>query len=538
MEHYDYIIVGAGSAGCVLADQLSACGRYSVLLLEAGGSDRRFWVKTPIGYGKTFHDPSVNWRYRTAPDPGLGGRSDYWPRGKVLGGSSSINAMVYSRGLPSDYEDWRAAGNPGWGWEDVAPVYAAFERRIFADGSASGDGPLHVSDREGECHPIRKYFLEGTGELGLTRCQDVNGPDPEGVGAYQVTTRRGLRCSAADAFLRPAMRRKNLRVVTHALAERITFDGKRATGVVYRGAESWRSAPKVVFSRGGVIVSAGAINSPKLLQLSGIGPGAVLQRAGVGVLHAAPGVGGHLQDHLGINYFYQASEPTLNQVLGTWPGRIAAGMRFVLARQGPLSMSINQMGGMVRSAPERERPDLQLYFNPLSYSVEYKNKRPLLKPDREPGFVMGFNSCRPSSLGRVEIASADPAEAPHIVANYLSTNKDLEDVLSGARLMGRLAGTSAMRRLITSARLDLATAADEEIIADFRARSGSVYHQSCTCRMAPEAEGGVVDVSGKVYGVNGLRVVDTSVFPNVTSANTNAPAIMVAHKMAAAILSE
>lgn len=269
MDSFDYIVIGAGTAGCVLADRLSADGQKRVLLLEAGGSDRRFWIRTPIGYGKTFYDASVNWKYNTEPDAGLGGRRSYWPRGKVLGGSSAINAMVYCRGLPGDFDDWRDAGNPGWGWAEVAPVYQQLERRVGADGTVQGDGPLWVSEREPEYHPVKRHFLAAARQLGLPATADLNGPQPEGVGAYAITTRRGLRCSAADAFLRPALGRPNLTLRTRALAQRILFEGRRAVGVAYLQQGQLRRATATAE----VLLAGGAVNSPQLLQLSGIGPG-------------------------------------------------------------------------------------------------------------------------------------------------------------------------------------------------------------------------------------------------------------------------
>ncbi len=533
MDSFDYIIIGAGTAGCVLADRLSADGQKRVLLLEAGGSDRRFWIRTPIGYGKTFYDESVNWKYNTEPDAGLGGRRSYWPRGKVLGGSSAINAMVYCRGLPGDFDDWRAAGNPGWGWADVAPAYQQLERRVGADGTVQGDGPLWVSEREPEYHPVKRYFLAAAHQLGLPATADFNGPQPEGVGAYAITTRRGLRCSAADAFLRPALGRPNLTLRTGALAQRILFEGHRAVGVAYLQQGQLRRATATAE----VLLAGGAVNSPQLLQLSGIGPGPLLQGLGLTVLQHNPAVGGGLQDHLGINYLYRATEPTLNGTLGSWRGRLAAGLRFVLERAGPLSLSVNQMGGLVRSVPGLERPDTQLYFSPLSYSTDYVGRRPLLRPDPWPGFILGFNPCRPTSTGRIDIASPDPAQPPRIQPNYLATAADVAGVLAGARLIGRLQQTPALRGLtLGPPAVDPSALTDEALLADFCARSGTVYHPCGSCRMAPEAQGGVVDTALRVHGVQGLRVVDASVFPNISSANTQAPTVMLAWKAAGLIL--
>lgn len=524
MEEFDFVVVGAGSAGCALAERLSADGLRRVLVLEAGGHDRRFWISTPIGYGKTFFDRRVNWGYRTESDPGTGGRAHYWPRGKVLGGSSSINAMVYCRGLPADYDDWRAAGNPGWGWSDVEPAFRRFERHVAAEDSSAGDGTLWISDREAEYHAVRRHFYAAAREIGLPATADMNGTRPEGVGAYRITTQNGRRCSAADAFLRPAMTRPNVCVRTDALVERILFEGRRAGGVAYRQG----GARHLVGARGAVVLAAGAVNTPQILQLSGIGPGEVLDRAGVKVIHANDNVGGGLQDHLGVNYIYRVSEPTLNQALGTWAGRIACGLRYLVTRRGPLSLSVNQMGGMVRTSPALPRPDAQLYFNPASYRAQRIDKRLLLSPDPWPGLIFSFNSCRPTSTGRIDIEFPDPAAPPRIVPNYLSTNKDVADVIAAARLIGRLRRTQAMRSLIVEAiDLEVGSAGEDEIAADFRARAGTVFHPCGTARMAPEADGGVVDARLRVHGVEGLRVADASIFPNITSGNTNAPAIMV-----------
>lgn len=533
MDRFDCIIVGAGSAGCVLAEALSRDPATRVLLIEAGGTDRDPWIRMPIGYGHTFHDPRVNWRYTSEPVPGLNGATAYLPRGKVIGGSSSINAMVYTRGLAADFDDWAAAGNPGWGWQDVAPVFDAMETHHLGDGSMRGSGPLSVSHREEECHPLRHHFFAAGSEAGLPRRDDLCTDGAEGVFAYPVTTRRGLRCSSADAFLHPARGRRNLVVRRMALVERVLVSEGRARGVVLVD----QAGRTVIAAEREVILAAGAVGSPVLLQRSGIGPGEVLARLGVPAVRINAAVGRNLQDHVGINYFYRANEPTLNAVLGTWRGRIAAGLRYVLLRSGPLSLSVNQIGGMARSRPGLDRPDLQLYFNPLSYSVETRGKRVLTKPDPWPGFIIGHNPCRPTSRGWIEARSADPREAPAIQPNYLDTEQDQADVVAAARVVQRIAATPAMRALTTHTAFDIAAHDDAAVLADFRQRSGTVHHLCGTCRMAPEAEGGVVDTDLRVHGVAGLRVVDASIFPNITSANTNAPTIMVARMAAARILS-
>ena len=530
---YDYVIIGAGSAGCVLAGRLSESGKYSVLLIEAGGSDAKFWIKTPIGYGITFFDKKVNWRFNSVPDKGLLDRTLYVPRGKVIGGSSSINAMVYARGAKSDFDDWRDAGNPGWGWDEVKPTFEAIERRVTKDGTELGSGPLTVSDRQNDYHPLKRFFTKAVKQLQLASADDGVAQGEEGLGPYLINTRNGLRCSSADAFLRPALSRKNLHVEKYAHATKILFEGTQAVGVEF----IQNNQTRTVKATREIILSAGAIQSPQLLQISGIGPRDLLKQYGIKVVKALDGVGAHLQDHLGVNYYYRASEPTLNAQLGTPLGQLIAGIKFLLTRKGPLTLSVNQMGGLIRSSKELTRPDLQIYFNPLSYSTEVAGKRRLTKPDPWPGFILSFNSCRPTSTGSVKINSADPFTMPDIDFNYLSTNQDREDVIAGARFIGKLQNSPAMQELIGAEPIfDPSKASDEAIIADFRKRAGSVYHTSCTCRMAPEADGGVLDSELKVHGIKGLRVVDASSFPNVTSANTNAPTIMLAWRAAEFIL--
>ena len=536
MDSFDFIVVGAGSAGCVLADRLSESGTKRVLVLEAGGTDRRFWIKAPIGYGMSFYNAAVNWKYTTEPVLGLGHRTSYWPRGKVLGGSSSINAMVYCRGLPTDYDDWHAAGNPGWAWKDVKPVFESFERKVGSDGVAQGNGALFVSNREPEYHPLKHDFLQAACDLQIPLSIDLNGDAPEGLGAYPITTRNGLRCSSADAFLRPALARRNLELRSHAHVHRIIFKDQRAIGVQYSTGPD--NALTTVFASGEIVLAAGAINSPQILQLSGIGPPALLREHGINILFANEAVGAGLQDHLGINYTFSSKVPTLNSVLGSWSGRLKAGLQFLLQRRGPLSIGVNQMGGMVRTDAAQARPNVQLYFSPISYSATFVNQRPLLRPDSFPGFIIGFNPCRPHSQGHIRIRSNNPFDAPKVDPNYLNDPRDLADVLDGAQLIARLQHTPSMQALIDAPKdIDLASASLQSIEEDFRQRSGTVYHPCGTCAMRPLAAGGVVDSELRVYGVQGLRVADASIFPNITSANTNAPALMVGHQAARFILS-
>jgi choline dehydrogenase len=525
LDTFDYIVIGAGSAGCVLADRLSKDGRNSVLVIEAGGHDRRFWIRTPIGYGRIFHDARINWKFEAEADPGTLDRIAYWPRGKVVGGSSSINALVYCRGLPHDFDDWRRMGNAGWGWDDVEPVFRRFENR---SGSLR-HGQLSIADIGAEVHPLKQHFLEAAGAIGLPLSQDFNGPSPEGVGTYAITRANGRRCSAADAFLRQALQRSNLRLETKAQATRILFEGLRARGIVYRQNGVDRAAD----ARVAVIVSAGAVKSPQLLQVSGIGPGALLRRHGIEVLVERPAVGGFLQDHLAVTYAYRASKPTLNDELASLLGKLKAGLRYLATRRGPLSLSVNQCGGFVRADPSSPVPDVQLYFNPLTYVTSLESRRRLMNPDPFPGFILSYQPARPTSRGRIDIASADPLAPPAIRPNSLSTDKDLADVVAGGRLLQRLVKTQALQALIAKPLSPSIEAMDDAaILADFRARCGTVYHPVGTCRMGPDPSEAVVDPQLRVHGVEGLRVVDASAFPCITSGNTNAPTIMLAQKAA------
>ncbi|WP_374448816.1 GMC family oxidoreductase [Stella sp.] len=535
-NEYDYVIVGAGSAGCVLANRLTAGGRRRVLLLEAGGSDRRFWIQVPIGYGKSFYNPAVNWMYRTEPDPALDGRQGYWPRGKVLGGSSSINAMVHVRGHPGDFDDWRDAGNPGWGWDDVLPYFKRSED--FAGGAdewRGAGGPLHVSTIARERHPVCLAYLRACAEAGIPSNPDFNGERFEGAGLYQIATRNGLRMSAARAYLWPARRRPNLRIETAAHATRILFSGTRAVGVEYLQGGAIRRA----LAGREVILAAGAVNSPQLLQLSGVGPADLLARRGIPVVADRPAVGANLQDHLCIDHLYRARGPTLNDMLRPWWGKLRVGLAYLLFRRGPLAISVNQGGGFVKSRPDLARPDLQLYFSPLSYTRGVPGKRALMRPDPFPGFLLSAQPCRPTSRGHIAIRSADPFAPPAIHPNSLATEYDRETLLAGSRLLRRLAAAPALAAIVAEELAPgPAATGDAALAADIRARASSVFHPVSTCRMGPDDGTSVVDHRLRAHRLGGLRIVDASVFPALTSGNTNAPTIMVAEKGADLVLAD
>ncbi|WP_420333821.1 GMC family oxidoreductase [Roseibium sp.] len=536
MSEFDFVIVGAGSAGSVVADRLSADGKYSVCVLEAGGSDLNFWIWMPIGYGKAFYNRHINWMYHTEPDPGLNDRSGYWPRGKVLGGSSSINAMVYIRGQHADFDDWKAMGNPGWGWEDVLPVFRRSETNDAGPCDfRGGDGPLHVSSMNRDVHPLCANFLDAAVEAGFNRNADFNGADQEGVGLYQITAKDGFRMSTARAFLAPARKRANVEVITGAHTTRLIVEDGRVAGAVY----SRNGTELTVKARREVILSAGAVNSPQILMLSGIGDGTELQSKGIDTRLHRPAVGRNLQDHLGHDYLYRSKVPTLNQQLYPWWGKLLQGMRYVLTRRGPLSLSVNQAGGFVKSNPDTLRPNMQLYFSPVSYTKAPKGKRPLMNPDPFPGFLLGMQPTRPTSRGHITLRSDNPFDTPEIHPNSLSTNHDLTEMIEGCRLMRRIAESPALQEIIEEEiNPGPAVQTDEEILEDVRNRCSTVFHPVSTCRMGPDETENVVDHRLKVYGIEGLRIVDASIFPTVTSGNTNAPTIMVGEKGSDMILED
>jgi choline dehydrogenase len=535
-ESFDYVIVGGGTAGCIVASRLAMAGDASVLLLEAGGSDLRPMVQIPIGYARLLFDKDVNWLYETEPDAGLAGRRSFWPRGKVLGGSGSINAMVYMRGLPNDFDDWRAMGNIGWGYDDVLPFFKAVEDHDDGDPRFHGrGGPIHVTDVSRDVHPLCDRYIASCESLGFPATPDFNGERGEGVGIYQINTRSGFRSCSANEHLRSARSRRNLEVRTKSLATRVLFEGKRASGVRYRRG----GAGHTVTARRQLILCGGAINTPQLLQLSGVGDGARLQALGITPVHDSPAVGRNLQDHLAVSYFYGSSVPTLNDQLGPFLGKVRAAFRYALTRRGPLAMSVNQGGGFVRSDASQPVPNLQLYFNPVSYTRTPLSSRKLLSPDPFSAFLISFNACRPTSRGELHIASTDPTAQPSIRPNYLSTERDIDEARAGCRLLRRIAATKPLADVITGELYPGPQAvSDDDLLEDFRQRADTVYHPTCTARMGVDPRESVVDARLRALGLENLRIIDASVFPTVTSGNTNAPTVMVAEKGAAMLLED
>lgn len=527
MQTFDYVIVGAGSAGAALAARLSESGAPRVLLLEAGGAGRHPWLRIPIGYGKVFHDARFNWKYTTEPNAELNNRPMYWPRGKVLGGSSAINAMVWVRGHPADFDEW-AEEAPGWGWDDVAPVFRRIEDwQGPPDPTRGVGGPVGVREVSGAMHPLDRAYVKAAGEAGIPFNADYNGARMEGAGFYQINTRGGLRACTAQAYLRPAMGRRNLTIRTRSLATRVLFDGRRATGVEYRCGNRIEQA----VARCEVILCGGAINSPQLLQLSGVGPGEVLRANGIEVRHDLAAVGRNLMDHLCVDLLYASKVPSLNQMLRPLAGKVRAALAYAAARKGPLGMSLNHGGGFVRLTERDGPPDIQLYFSPLSYNRAPAGSRPLMSPDPFPAFRLGFGACKPTSRGWLAIRSPAPEAPPEMHPGYLSTEEDHRIMIDGARLVRRIANAQALKAVIAREMIPGPETETDEAIMEFaRQEAGTVFHQCGTCRMSRSPENAVVDHRLRVHGMEGLRVADASIFPGIPSGNTNAPAIMVGEK--------
>ncbi|WP_018914656.1 GMC family oxidoreductase [Thiomonas sp. FB-6] len=521
-EQFDYIVVGAGSAGSTLAGRLSEDANTRVLLLEAGPADRSFWIHLPIGYGKTMWSKRYNWCFHTDPDPNMNGRRIYWPRGKTLGGSSSINGLIYIRGQREDYDHWAELGNEGWGYDDVLPYFVRSEyNQRGASAYHGGSGPLKVSD-VGARHELIEAFIEGAGHNGVPRTEDFNGERQEGAGYYQLTTWRGWRCSAAKAYLAPARSRPNLRVLTQAQATSLILEGGRAVGVRYMRHGRLCEAR----CDGEVLLSAGALLSPQLLQLSGIGPAEHLRSLGIPVAVDLPGVGENLQDHLQMRLIYECTRPiTTNDQLRSLFGRTRLGLQWLFARSGPLAVGINQGGCFMRALPEEAAtPDIQFHVATLSADMAGGAVHPFS------GFTLSVCQLRPESRGRVRIRSTDPFEAPSMQPNYLATDLDRRTAVAAVRAARAIAASPAMRPYVKREfKPGPQTDGDAALLEFCRDNGATIFHPSGTCRMGADPLA-VVDARLRVHGVRGLRVIDCSAMPTLVSGNTNAPAIMMAEK--------
>lgn len=522
-DEYDYIIVGAGSAGCVLANRLSERPDRRVLLLEAGPKDRYPWIHVPGGLYKLVHNPAVDWCFVTEADPGLNGRKMKWPRGKVLGGSSSINGLVYIRGQAEDFDLWAQRGNRGWSYDDVLPYFRRSEnQQRGADDYHGGEGPLYVSDTV-ERYEIVEAFIAACEEAGVPRTADFNGRVQEGAGYFQLTARNGRRCSAAQAYLAPITNRRNLEIVTDALAHRLLFDGRRAIGLEYER----DGVVKRASCRSEIVLSAGAINSPQLLQLSGIGDPEVLRPLGIPVHHALQGVGGNLQDHLQARMVLKTKQPiTLNDRVRSPLQKAMIGLDYILRRRGPLSFAASLAGAFVRTDPRLQSPDVQFHFQPLSLDSYDGGLHPFS------GCTLSVCQLQPVSRGWLAISSADPHKAPKIEANYLSAPEDCEAMIRAVRFCRRVAESPAMARHVASEfRPGPDVQSDDEILSYLRDTATTIFHPSGTCAMGQD-DSAVVDEQLRVRGLQGLRVADCSIMPTVVSGNSNAAAMMIGEKAA------
>jgi choline dehydrogenase len=528
---FDYIIVGAGSAGCVLANRLSEDPAISVLLVEAGPEDKSIWMKIPAGATRVFAPSSTNWGYFTEPEKHLRNRRIYWPRGRTLGGSSSINGMVYLRGHPEDYNEWARLGNPGWAWDDVVPFFKASEDQQHGPSAMHGSGgPLAVSDPTVDDHASR-LFIQSAVNSGLPARRDLNDGIQEGVGRAQVTVRNGQRSSTSAAFLHPVRHRRNLQVQVEALVEKVELEGRRAVGIRYtQGGQS-----HLAKARREVILCGGVINSPQLLMLSGIGPASELQAHGIPVVQALPGVGANLQDHLYVYFIAECQRSiSLNHHLQGARMYLHA-LRYFINRSGYLNMGAVQATAFPKVAPGADRPDVEISFRPISLSISKTGKIVL---DEFPGINASCSLLRPKARGSIRLASANPRDAARIYANYLDNDEDLDVMREGMRWIRKVFGTSPLSDFVTrEVHPGSSVTSNSEWENYIRDAAQSVYHPVGTCAMGTNALA-VVDARLKVHGIDGLRVIDASVMPRITSCNTNAPTIMIGEKGASMILAE
>lgn len=527
---FDFIVVGAGSAGCVLANRLSADGRYQVALIEAGGKDSSPWIHIPVGYFKTMGNPKTDWMYATQADPGINGRSINWPRGKVLGGSSSINGLLYVRGQPEDYDGWRQLGNEGWSWDQIAPLFKRSETWEGGGSDIRGDnGPLQVSNSRLKREVVDSW-IDAAVAAGYKKNPDYNGTDQEGVGYFQLTAKDGRRCSSAVAYLRPAMSRPNLTVLTSTAARKLVFDGRRVTGIEVSGP----SGITTIKAHKEVILSAGALASPQLLMVSGLGGADDLKPHGIEVVHDLKGVGKNLQDHLQARPVFKVNVPTVNTEMGSMLKQAMMGVEYLVKRTGPMTMAASLGQGFLKTREDLATPDIQFHVQPWSAD------KPSAGPHKFSAFTASVLQLRPESAGHLELRSASMDDHPAIHPNYLATKTDCDTIVAGIKIARRIAGLEPLKGIISEEHAPgkgVGQDDDAAILNWARDTATTIYHPTGTCKMGTDPMA-VVDPRLKVHGIDGLRVADASIMPIIVSGNTNAPTIMIGEKASDMILED
>ena len=533
MENFDIVLVGAGSAGCIVANQIINSTNYKVLLIEAGPSDNNLTIQVPLGYGMTFYHKKMNWNFYSEIQKNLHNREIYYPRGKVLGGSGSINAMIYARGLRSDFENWNLSKN--WSWENIKTTYDQIEFAVNNKTKRLPANKIPVNDISKQHHAILKNFFDASNDFNFTFNKQLKSSIENQVGNYNVNIFKGFRTSSSKVFLKPIKSHPNLTIFTKTEVLKLNYKNKKIVSLDIKHKNKIISVKPNI----GTILSSGSIMTPYLLLKSGIGNASDLKELNLPVNLHSSHVGKNFQDHLGLDYLYKTFAATLNKDLGTWGGRIKSVLKYLYNRSGPLSLSLNQGGGYINWNSLDPHPNIQLYFNPLTYSVSYKNRRPLLNTDKFNGFIIGFNSCRPKSLGEVKLKPFKDGYLPSINPNYLSDERDIHDLYATFDFMRKFSANKNISNIIKSpVNIDPLIATDYELLDHFKSNATTIYHPCGTCRMSKDIGTGVVSDKLKVHGLDNLWIVDASIMPNITSGNINAPVMMLSHLSSKIILEE